>query len=115
MKRLAFELREWVTTWFLVRGATTTVAISVPRGLVRTCELRLIQGTVDVVDGQDTSVRGKLTTTTTTTRYLISVSSLNIGRYIEITIVPTIAPTPIIRIGSMIEVSEAMLASTSSS
>ena len=48
-------------------------------------------------------------------RYLISVSSLNIGRYIEMTIVPTITPTPIIRIGSMIEVSEAMLASTSSS
>ena len=47
--------------------------------------------------------------------YLISVSSLNIGKYIEITIVPTIAPTPIIKIGSMIDVSEAMLASTSSS
>ena len=39
-------------------------------------------------------------------RYLISVSSLNIGRYIEMTIVPTITPTPIIRIGSMIEVSD---------
>ena len=39
-------------------------------------------------------------------RYLISVSSLNIGRYMEMTIVPTIAPTPIIRIGSMIDVSD---------
>ncbi len=48
-------------------------------------------------------------------RYLTSVSSLNIGRYIEMTIVPTIAPTPIMRIGSMIEVSDWMLASTSSS
>src|SRR4051794_5893303 len=48
-------------------------------------------------------------------RYLISVSSLNIGRYIEITIVPTIAPTPIISTGSMIEVSDWMLESTSSS
>ena len=47
--------------------------------------------------------------------YLMSVSILNIGRYIEMTIVPTIAPTPIIRIGSMIEVSDWMLASTSSS
>ena len=47
--------------------------------------------------------------------YLTSVSILNIGRYIEITIVPTIAPTPIIRIGSMIEVSDWMLESTSSS
>jgi hypothetical protein len=47
--------------------------------------------------------------------YLISVRSLNIGRYMEITIVPTMAPTPIIRIGSMIEVSDWMLASTSSS
>ena len=47
--------------------------------------------------------------------YLISVSILNIGRYIEITIVPTMMPTPIIRIGSMIEVSDWMLESTSSS
>ena len=38
-------------------------------------------------------------------RYSISVSSLNIGRYMAITIVPTMIPTPIIRIGSMIEVS----------
>jgi hypothetical protein len=47
--------------------------------------------------------------------YLTSESILNIGRYIEITIVPTMIPTPIIMIGSMIEVSEAMLVSTSSS
>jgi hypothetical protein len=38
--------------------------------------------------------------------YLTSVSSLNIGMYIEITIVPTIAPTPIISSGSMIDVSD---------
>jgi hypothetical protein len=48
-------------------------------------------------------------------RYLMSVSILNIGRYIEMTIVPTMAPTPIISTGSMIEVSDWMLASTSSS
>ena len=48
-------------------------------------------------------------------RYLISVRSLNIGRYIEMTIVPTMAPTQIISSGSMIDVSDAMLASTSSS
>jgi hypothetical protein len=46
---------------------------------------------------------------------LISVSSLNIGRYIEMTMVPTMAPTQIISSGSMIEVSAAMLESTSSS
>ena len=48
-------------------------------------------------------------------RYSIRVSNLNIGRYIAMTIVPTMMPTPIIRIGSMIEVSDWMLASTSSS
>lgn len=48
-------------------------------------------------------------------RYLMSVRSLNIGRYIEMTIVPTMTPTPIMRIGSMIEVRDWMLASTSSS
>ena len=47
--------------------------------------------------------------------YSIRVSILNIGMYIAITIMPTMAPTPIIRIGSMIEVSAWMLASTSSS
>ena len=48
-------------------------------------------------------------------RYLMSVSILNIGRYIAITIVPTMMPTPIIRIGSMMDVSDWMLESTSSS
>ena len=47
--------------------------------------------------------------------YLMSVIILNIGRYIAMTIVPTITPTPIISTGSMIEVSDWMLASTSSS
>ena len=41
-------------------------------------------------------------------RYLMSVSSRNIGRYIEMMITPTIKPTPIIMIGSMIEVSVAL-------
>ena len=59
--------------------------------------------------------RGAAAMVTARSPYLISVSSLNIGRYIEITIVPTITPTPIIRIGSMIDVSDWMLASTSSS
>ena len=45
----------------------------------------------------------------------MSVIILNIGRYIAMTIVPTITPTPIISTGSMIEVSDWMLASTSSS
>ncbi len=47
--------------------------------------------------------------------YLTSVSILNIGRYIEMMITPTIRPTPIIMIGSMIEVSVWIDESTSSS
>ena len=47
--------------------------------------------------------------------YLISVSSLNIGRYMEMITMPTITPTPSIMIGSTIEVSAWTEASTSSS
>jgi hypothetical protein len=47
--------------------------------------------------------------------YLISVSILNIGRYMEMMITPTIIPTAIIMIGSMIDVSVAIDESTSSS
>jgi hypothetical protein len=47
--------------------------------------------------------------------YLTSVSILNIGRYIAMMITPTISPTPIIMIGSMIEVSVWIDESTSSS
>jgi len=47
--------------------------------------------------------------------YLISVSILNIGKYIAMMITPTIIPTTIIMIGSMIEVSVAIDESTSSS
>ena len=48
-------------------------------------------------------------------RYWIRLSILNIGRYIEMMITPTIMPTPIIISGSMIEVSAWIDASTSSS
>jgi hypothetical protein len=48
-------------------------------------------------------------------RYLTSVSILNIGRYIEMMITPTIIPTAIIISGSMIDVSVEIAASTSSS
>ena len=48
-------------------------------------------------------------------RYLISVSSLNIGRYMEMITMPTMTPTPSIMIGSTIEVSAWTEASTSSS
>ena len=48
-------------------------------------------------------------------RYLTSVSILNIGRYIEMMMMPTMMPTPIIMIGSTIEVSDCTAASTSSS
>jgi len=48
-------------------------------------------------------------------RYLISVSSLNIGRYMLMITMPTMIPTPSIMIGSTIEVSDWMEASTSSS
>ena len=47
--------------------------------------------------------------------YLTSVSILNIGRYIAMMITPTISPTPIIISGSMIEVSDEIDESTSSS
>ena len=47
--------------------------------------------------------------------YLTSWSILNIGRYIEMTMTPTMQPTPIIISGSMIEVSAEIDASTSSS
>jgi len=40
---------------------------------------------------------------------------LNIGRYIEMTTTPTMSPTPSIMIGSTIEVSDWIEASTSSS
>ena len=47
--------------------------------------------------------------------YSMRVSILNIGRYMAMMITPTMAPTRIIMIGSMIEVSARMAASTSSS
>jgi len=48
-------------------------------------------------------------------RYLTSVSILNIGRYIEMMMMPTMTPTPIIMIGSTIDVSDCTAESTSSS
>jgi hypothetical protein len=47
--------------------------------------------------------------------YLTSESILNIGRYIAITMTPTIIPTRIIISGSTIDVSDWIAASTSSS
>jgi hypothetical protein len=47
--------------------------------------------------------------------YLTRVSILNIGMYIEMMMTPTMSPTPIIMIGSTIEVSDCTDASTSSS
>jgi hypothetical protein len=47
--------------------------------------------------------------------YLTSESILNIGRYIEMMITPTIMPTMIIISGSTIDVSDEIEASTSSS
>jgi hypothetical protein len=46
--------------------------------------------------------------------YLTSVSILNIGRYIEMMTMPTMMPTPIIMIGSTIDVSDDSAESTSS-
>ncbi len=48
-------------------------------------------------------------------RYWISVSSLNIGRYIAMMMIPTTMPTAIIISGSMIDVRLAIALSTSSS
>jgi hypothetical protein len=47
--------------------------------------------------------------------YLTSVSILNIGMYIAMMITPTMRPTPIIMIGSTIDVSDCTAESTSSS
>jgi hypothetical protein len=47
--------------------------------------------------------------------YLTSVSILNIGRYMAMMITPTIIPTAIIIRGSMIDVSDWIAESTSSS
>ncbi len=47
--------------------------------------------------------------------YFTSVSILNIGMYIEMMMTPTMTPTPIIMIGSTIDVSDCTDASTSSS
>ena len=47
--------------------------------------------------------------------YFTRVSILNIGMYIEMMMTPTMRPTPIIMIGSTIEVSDCTDASTSSS
>ena len=55
------------------------------------------------------------THTSAQTAYLISVSSLNIGRYMLMITTPTMIPTPSIMIGSTIEVSDWIDASTSSS
>ena len=46
---------------------------------------------------------------------MTSVSILNIGRYIEMMMMPTMTPTPIIMIGSTIDVSDATAELTSSS
>jgi hypothetical protein len=48
-------------------------------------------------------------------RYFTSVSILNIGMYIEMMMMPTMMPTPIIMIGSTIDVSDDTAESTSSS
>ena len=48
-------------------------------------------------------------------RYLTRLSILNIGRYIAMTMTPTIRPTRIIISGSTIDVSDWIAASTSSS
>ena len=47
--------------------------------------------------------------------YCTSSKILNIGRYIAMTTTPTMPPTPIIMIGSMIEVSDFSIVATSSS
>jgi hypothetical protein len=52
---------------------------------------------------------------TAAARYLTSESILNIGRYIAITMTPTMQPTRIIISGSTIDVSDWIAASTSSS
>jgi hypothetical protein len=69
------------------------------------------RASVPAPDAADLAVRARAVQS----RYLTSESILNIGRYIEMMITPTIRPTPIIISGSMIEVSDWIEASTSSS
>ena len=61
-KRLAFGCADGALRTFAVGAAATKFAVRVPAAQVRTCRLRLIQGSVDVVDGHDTSVHGTLLT-----------------------------------------------------
>jgi hypothetical protein len=68
-----------------------------------------------VIDTEDAGGGAVLPSSVGGVVYSIRVSILNIGRYIAITMMPTIAPTRIIISGSMIEVSAWMAASTSSS
>ena len=66
--------------------------------------------------GNDTlGVRPERSSGARSPSYLTSVSSLNIGRYMLMMMMPTMMPTPTIIIGSMIEVSAWIEASTSSS
>ncbi len=86
----------------LIRGPNAGTAITIgSTGVILTDLALTSSGTLYGIDFGDD--------------YLMSVSILNIGRYIAITMVPTMPPTAIIRIGSMIDVSDAILASTSSS
>ena len=80
-----------------------------------TCDRRHTSGAVLAQTGRTDETAAKPADGPSSSRYLTSVSILNIGRYIEITITPTMQPTPIIMIGSTIEVSDAIEVSTSSS
>ena len=61
------------------------------------------------------AAQGSTATRISQPSYWTSWSILNIGRYIEMTMTPTMAPTMIIISGSMIEVSVEIAESTSSS
>jgi hypothetical protein len=77
--------------------------------------LRIVSPSLNYGEKVSPPVRTHTSRVSAGRRYLISVSSLNIGRYMLMITTPTMIPTPSIMIGSTIEVSDWIDASTSSS
>src|SRR5215207_9531462 len=86
------------------------------RAVVSSIEALPIQNAPAAAAEMSTASRSRVMVTfTTAARYLIWSYSENIGMYIAMTMKPTIAPTTMIMIGSMIAVSDLTAAATWSS
>jgi hypothetical protein len=66
MKRLELRCSDGPARIVSVGEAATTLTMRSPAQVTTTCELRLVAGTVDVVDGHETSVHGRLRLAATT-------------------------------------------------